>query len=207
MRERLTPRVMAIVAGLVILAVAGLSWHLAVSPQRSHAAKLDRQIAATQAKLVHSRTLVRTLRAHKAQARELRKIVRAMPASFNIPAVIHQLSHTAKLSGVDLDGITALAQAPLSGYRAAPLDVAVSGRYFQVERFLGRLRRLVQLGRRQLHANGRLYGVDGITLGQGEADLPRITATIHLKVFAYDPSAQPGTSANASASTTQGGTS
>jgi type IV pilus assembly protein PilO len=210
MRVKLTPRSLTILAGVIVFAVAVLSWPLIVSPQKSHVAKLDQQIADAQTKLLRSRALVRAQHARKAQARQLRTIARAMPANLNIPAVIHQLSRTAKLSGVTLDGITAQPLAALNGYRAAPLDVTVSGRYFEVESFLGRLRSLVQLGRRHLHATGRLYGVDGITLGQGEADLPRITTTVHLKVFAYDPSAQTDSaqaSPSASPSVTQGGAS
>ena len=88
-----------------------------------------------------------------------------------------------------LDSVTPQAATAQSGYSAVPMDVVVTGRYFGVQRFLRHLRTQAGVAGPHVHASGRLFSVDSVSLAAGEEKLPQLAATIHLNVFTYSGSA------------------
>ena len=76
-----------------------------------------------------------------------------------------------------------------------PIDVIVTGRYFGVQRFLRHLRTQAGVAGPHVHATGRLFSVDSVSLAAGDAKLPQLAATIHLNAFTYDGSAAAATPA------------
>ena len=111
--------------------------------------------------------------------------------------MLRQLLRAANRSDVRLDSVTPQAAAAKSGYSAVPINVVVTGRYFGVQRFLRELRTQAGVAGSHVHASGRLFSVDSVSLAAGEAKLPQLAATIQLNVFTYSGSAAAAAAATA----------
>ena len=185
MKDKLTPKVVAALAAVAVAAVALIGWFGLVSPQRSKAADLDQQIAETQTQLV---VLQATSPGSKQAGASARVLTRAMPESVAMPGVLRQLLRAATRADVRLDAVTPQAATTLAGYDALPMDVVVTGRYFAIQRFLHQLRTQTRVAGDRVRSSGRLFSVDTLNLAPGEAQLPQLTATVHMNAFRYSGS-------------------
>jgi hypothetical protein len=192
MKDKMTPNVVAVLGALAIAVVALIGWFALVSPQRSKATDLDRQIADARTQLVVLNANARTGSTKNVSALVL---ARAMPQRVAMPGVLRQLLRAANASDVRLDSVTPQAAAAGTGYETVPVDVVVTGRYFPIQRFLHRLRTQTRVAGDRVHASGRLFRVDTVSLAAGEDQLPQLAATIHLNVFTYSGSAVAATPA------------
>jgi hypothetical protein len=210
MKDKLTPKVVAVMAMVAIAAVALVGWFGLVSPQRSKASDLDRQIAAAKTQLAVAKATTDSSAAGKGSGASALALARAMPRQVEMAGVLRQLLGAADRSAVRLDSVTPQAAAAKSGYSAVPIDVVVTGRYVGVQQFLRELRTQAGVAGPHVHATGRLFSVDSVSLAAGAAQLPQLAATIHLNVFTYSGSAaaapatpntapEPSTSTSASA--------
>ena len=207
MKDKLTPKVVAVLAVIAIAVVALISWLGLVSPQRSKAADLDRQIADAKTQLVVANAQAHPGDGAKTTGASALVLARAMPRQVAMSAVIRQLQHSARSARVRLDSVTPQAPTTQSGYDAVPMDVIVTGRYFPIQAFLRELRTQARVAGSLVHASGRLFSVDSVSLAAGENDLPQLAATIHLNVFTYSGSAGSDMSAASVASATDPSTS
>lgn len=185
MKEKFTPKVVAALAAVAVAAVALVGWFGVVSPQRSKAAELDTRIADAKTQLVVLNT---STPSRKGGASSL-VLARAMPRSVAMSTVLRQLLRAARHADVRVDSLTPQAATAQAGYSTVPMDVVVTGRYFAVQRFLKDLRTQAGLSGSRVHASGRLFSVDSVSLAAGEDQLPQLAATIHLNVFTYSGSA------------------
>ena len=195
MKDKLTPKVVAALAMLAVAAVALVGWFGLVSPQRSTASDLDRQIGEAQTQLAVARSTTDSGAGGKASGASALALARAMPERVEMAAVLRQLHRAANRTDVRLDSVTPQAAATQSGYSAVPMDVVVTGRYFGVQRFLRHLRTQAGVAGPHVHAAGRLFSVDSVSLAAGDKKLPQLAATIHLNVFTYNGSAAAATPA------------
>jgi Tfp pilus assembly protein PilO len=193
MKDKLTPKVVAALAAVAVAAVALIGWFGLVSPQRSKTSDLDRQIAETQTQLAVAKADAGS-GSGKTGASAL-VLARAMPQRVGMPGVLRQLLRAANRSDVRLDSVTPAAATAGTGYETVPMDIAVTGRYFAIQSFLHRLRTQTRVVGDRVHASGRLFNVETVNLAAGEAELPQLTATIHLNAFTYSGSAAAATSA------------
>jgi hypothetical protein len=205
MKDKLTPRVVAALAAAAVALVALIGWLGLVSPQHSKASKLDREIADAKTQLVVAKANAHPRAGGKASGVSGLVLARAMPQQVAMSGVMRQLQRAANRAGVRLDSITPQAPTTQSGYDAVPMDVVVTGRYFTIQAFLRELRTQARVAGSRVHASGRLFSVDSVTLAAGEDQLPQLAATIHLNVFTYSGSA--GTSASSPATSTASGSS
>jgi len=194
------------VLGVIILAVA--VWFLVLQPIRSDIASTDQEIESmrarlqtAQAKLAQAEVKRQEAKYNQARLLELAKMV---PESEEIPSLIVELEDVARQSGVNLSSITPGEPAELSGIpaRYVPVDLQVSGSYFDLGDFVYRLERMV--GR-----PGRLLAVKTINLevksGEGEVSpgqSPKLQATITVYAFAAGETASTSGSAAAGATGT-----
>jgi hypothetical protein len=210
MKDKLTPKVVAVLAIVAIAAVALVGWFALVSPQRSTASDLDRQIAAAKTQLAVAKATTDSRAAGKGSSASALALARAMPRQVDMAGVLRQLLGAADRSDVQLASVTPQAAAAKSGYSAVPIDVVVNGRYFGVQQFLRELRTQAGVAGPHVRASGRLFSVDSVNLAAADAKLPQLAATIHLNVFTYSGSAAaaapatprtaPGSSTSTSAS-------
>jgi hypothetical protein len=196
--------VVAALAAVAIAAVALMGWFAFVSPQQSKASGLDRQIADAKTQLV---ALDANARIGSTKSASALVLARAMPQAMAMPGVLRQLLRAANGSKVRLDSVTPQAATAGAGYQTVPMDIVVTGRYFPIQRFLHRLRTQTRVAGDRVHASGRLFSVDGVSLAAGENQLPQLAATIHLKVFTYSGSAAAAVPATTPAATPDSSTS
>jgi hypothetical protein len=201
MKDKLTPKVVAGSAVAAIVVVALIGWFGFVSPQHSKAAKLDREITDAKTQLIVAKANAHPRVGAKASGPSALVLARAMPQQVAMSNVMRQLQRAAKRAGVRLDSITPQAATTQSGYSAVPMAVVVTGRYFTIQAFLRELRTQAGVAGSRVHASGRLFNVDSVSLAAGEDQLPQLAATIQLNVFTYSgstASATPPTTATAS---------
>jgi Tfp pilus assembly protein PilO len=208
MKDKLTPKVVGALTAVAVVAVALIGWFGLVSPQRSDASSLDRQIQEAKTQLIVAKSQAKPAQRAKAAASE-RTLARAMPRRVAMAGVLRQLVRVSKRTGVQLDGVTPQAATSLTSYEAVPMDVKVSGRYLPIQRFLHRLRVQAGVAGDHVHAKGRLFSVESINLAADE-ELPRLTATIHMNAFVYgkdasSPAPVTTTDAPTSSATAAGG--
>jgi hypothetical protein len=189
MKDKLTPKVVAVLAAAAIVAVALIGWFGFVSPQRSKAAELDSRIADAKTQLVVLKAGGRSSSGSPTVGASALVLARAMPRSVAMSTVLRQLLRAARHADVRLDSVTPQATTVQSGYSTVPMDIVVTGRYFAVQRFLKELRTQAGLSGSRVRASGRLFSVDSVSLAAGEDQLPQLAATIHLNVFTYNGSA------------------
>jgi hypothetical protein len=201
MKEKLTPKVVAVLAMVAVAAVALVGWFGLVSPQRSKASDLDRQIALAKTQLAVAKATTDAGAGGKGSGASAPALARAMPQQVEMSAVLRQLLRAAGGSGVSLDSVTPQTAAAKSGYSAVPISVVVTGRYFGVQQFLRELRTQAGVAGPHVRASGRLFSVDSVSLAAGEAKLPQLAATIQLNVFTYSGSAAAAAPATATTAT------
>ena len=179
MKDKLTPKVVAALAAAAVAAVALIGWFGLVSPQRSKAAE-PRQPDRRRADPARRRSRPRRRPAGRAKvARPPAVLTRAMPQSVAMSTVLRQLQRAARQAGVRLDSVTPQACDRAAGLLTVSDGRRRHGRYFAVQRFLKRLRMQAGVSGHGVHASGRLFSVDSVSLAADEAQLPQLAATIH----------------------------
>jgi Tfp pilus assembly protein PilO len=164
----------------VVVGIAGVL--LAVLPQQSKAAKLSKEYAAAEAKLLamHGRQRGPVIR-----AADLFQLSRAMPDTTDMPGVVLDLARAAGASSVTLTSIQPGANVPQpDGAVAVPIRVVVDGNWRGVTSFIRMLRRDVTVKGSKLSASGRLFVVDSVQIVSG-AGTSEVEATLNANVFSY----------------------
>jgi len=182
-----TPAKLGLLAGAVLIAlVAG--WFLVVSPKRSEATKLQRQIDDTQAQIAAaeaSRSQPQPSVPAAIRVADLFRLSRAMPDRTDIPGVLLQLSHVADETGVEFESITPHDPTALGSYQQIPIDLVFEGRFYDLSDFLYRLRNLVAVHDGVLNATGRLFSVNSISFDQGTLQFPQVKATLSVSAYVF----------------------
>jgi Tfp pilus assembly protein PilO len=188
-------KLVAIGAGVLAVLILGGGWFLLVSPKRTKAADLQAQIDTTQSQIAIALAQSHTAsgRADRVRVADLYRLSRAMPDRVDIAGVLLDLGRAADRAGVKLSSITPqAAAAPTGGYESVPIRVEFQGRYEQLTKLLGYLRRLVTVRNGSLSAGGRLIGVDSVSFAAGEAGLPQVKASLALEAYVFSPTAPAG---------------
>jgi Tfp pilus assembly protein PilO len=170
--------------GLLVYALAG--YFLLISPQRSKAAELKKEAAATQQQIEQYRVLAAQAKATPPiRVAELFRLTKAMPDSIDMPGVLLELSRVARDSGIEFDSISPQGPSVASGYSSFPITLEFDGNYYELADFLFRLRSLVRVHAGHLDSQGRLFVVDTISFSESEHSFPRIKASLQVHAFVY----------------------
>lgn len=198
MKKKLSPAVLhGVIAAVVIVVVAVAGYLFLIGPQRSKASSLERQINDTQAQIERNRLLS----AGEGHNKPLRvagiyRLTRAVPDSVGMPDMILELDHTAAASGINFQAITPGAAVQLNGYQVLPIDVEFIGNFYDLSKFLYRLRNLVHVRHGKLDATGRLFTVDKLSFAEGEKKFPQIDAHLTVDAFVFGGTVAPPTPAS-----------
>ena len=211
----LSPRVLGAGAAALVLLVALIGWFAVVSPQRSKADKLDTQIAEQQTSLASAEALIKqTKAAQRKQQKALKALEVALPQTLQMPSLLRQVQALAAGSGVTLNSFTpstALATTAF-GYEAVPIQLAVTGRYAAIQKFMHDLRLHAGKSKGRVNAKGRLFSVDslgltpgGVTPGASDAKASALvlSATIAMNAFVYSGVPAPVAVSTTETSTTE----
>jgi hypothetical protein len=112
-----------------------------------------------------------------------------------MPGIVLELNSIASAAGISFEKIEPQPPVPgVSGYWAVPIKVSFQGNYYDLVDFLYRLRTLVSVKEGVLDASGRLFTLDSIGLGQGDAGFPQIRADFTVSAYVFGTQPAPGTS-------------
>jgi hypothetical protein len=185
-KRKLSPAATAAIgaAGVLVIALAG--WFLLISPQRSRAADLDKQIADVEAQISTARSAqMEATNFEPIRAADLFRLTKAMPADNDMAGVLLELSRVAGETGIVFESIIPGATSPAGTFRVQPIDVVFNGDFYSLSDFLYRLRNLVAVQKGRLIANGRLFAVDKLQFIEGDRGFPHIKAVLTVSAFLY----------------------
>lgn len=171
----------------VIAAVALLVLSVAiVLPQGGRVERAEGELAAAQVELSGLQDEVSALEAFAASgvgAASLAEIQEELPTESNLPELFETLREAARVSGVELSGISPglPAVAPSGAASVIPLGITVEGTYFTLASFLWELEHLDRLAR-----------VNGMSITP-QSDGGRLSMQLSAEVYTTDTNAGPGT--------------
>jgi hypothetical protein len=182
----LDTRVLALIAGLCILAYGAAGYFLVVSPKKGEAHRLDEEIASATVELMNARA------ADDAQddtqpiaVADIFRLATAMPSAPDMPGILLELSRIADETGIRFKSITPEAAAVVGQYTVVPIDVTFDGSFYSLSDFLFRLRTLVSVRRGELHASGRLFSVESVDFSEADSGFPTLGAALKLQAYVY----------------------
>lgn len=184
----LSPRALGALAGGAVLVYAIAAWFLFVSPKRSEASRLESDIAAAEIRLAQAKAGASRPQAAGGTVSDVLRLAKAMPESGDQPGMVLELSRLASSTKVTLRSISTQLTVAASGTPTAiPIVVTVGGSFFEITRFLQRVRTLVTVRRGELRATGRLFTVQNVDLVESATDgFPMLDATVTLNAYVYD---------------------
>jgi Tfp pilus assembly protein PilO len=182
------PKVLAaVVLGAVVL-IAAVSWIALIGPERSKATKLDGQITSVQSQIDQRKAALATPKVDvHVRASDVFRLTRAMPDTTDMSGIILELNKVASGHKLTFSSLQPGAQVTRSGFNVQPLTVVVQGRFGEVSGFLGDLRTLVKVKKRQLAATGRLFAVDSVDFSapDNKKTYPNVKATLTVDAFMF----------------------
>ena len=184
----MSPRAQIAVAGVAVLVFAAVLWLLLVSPKRSAATDAEARLVDAELRLVDAQSAANRTRGSGSPVVDVFRLAKAMPASTDQPGLVLELTKLADRSGVTLRTITP--DAPLSavgGPTLIPVVVSVTGSFASITRFLRNTRELVRVRHGNIHAKGRLFTVESVSLVESVTHrFPKLDATVSLNAYVYD---------------------
>ena len=194
---------------IIVLVVVGLIAYLAlgylllISPQRSKASDLKKQVADTEAQINQYRTLsAQAKAAAPIRVADLFRLEKAMPNEVDMAGIVLELSRIAGDTGIEFESITPQGIVAAPGYQVLPVSLVFDGNYFELSDFLYRLRSLVRVRTGRLASSGRLFIVDAISFAESEKSFPRIQAALVVNAYVYGDAPVPGAAPPAAAPAT-----
>lgn len=192
-------------AAVLLLVVAG-GWFGIISPKRDKAADLEKQVVAAQAELAQKRAeLARPSAAVRIRANDLYRLSKALPGSVDAAGVLLDVDRLAKSNKLTFLALTPTAAFAGVGFVQQPYGIELEGRFANVSRFLGDLRRLVVVKKKRLDVRGRVYSIDKVDLAEPNSNLkfPTVKASLTISAFSYVPGAgTPGEPSSSTSSST-----
>jgi type IV pilus assembly protein PilO len=207
-RTRKWSMLTALVAALVLIA----GWFLLVSPNRASADDLRAQAATQQntnagltAKLQQLKQQQKGVPAEQAKIADIQQRIPANPA---LPSLVRSLSSMAISAGVSIATLTPTTPVPSavttavgaiapdgSSLQVIGLTVQVTGSYYNIERFLGKVETL----KRALLVTGVTLNVDAVAPASGAATTtavagssPNLVAVLSIRAFMVSSALAPG---------------
>lgn len=180
-------KIALIVLGLVVYAAGG--YFLLVGKQSAKAAEVKEQVAQVEAKITEARIASRRAaaapEAEEVRVADLFRLTKAMPDQADMTGLLLELTKVARDTGIEFESIVPGAALPETGFQVVPIDLVFQGDFYDLADFLYRTRTLVVVQDGALHARGRLFNVEKIEFGEGEAHFPSIRASLRLEAYVY----------------------
>jgi Tfp pilus assembly protein PilO len=209
MKRKLPPKYVpaAVGAGLLLFALVG--WLAVVRPQQTKAASLSKEIESVQFQITQNRLLARPRTTQVAvRLADLFRLTKAMPNDSDMPGILLELNRVAGQSGITFESITPQGEVATPTYRMVPIEVVLTGNYYELSDMLYRLRNLVEVHEGELAATGRLFTIDAMHFVESsEKRFPFLEATMTVNAFIYGgagvagaPPTQPSTTPSESPS-------
>lgn len=188
--KRDVPIVAVVAPALLIVALVG--YFLLVKPKQDESGRLAGEIAELEDKV--NRALLAQRDTDKPAAPTIRvadlfQLTKAMPDRTDMPGIVLELDSVAAEAGVHFASIAPTALIPGTGFSKVPINLTFEGNYYDLTDFLFRLRNLVIVRDGQLEADGRLFGLDSLSMQIGPQGFPEIQAGLTVTAYVYSPAA------------------
>ena len=195
---------------VLILALAGAYYALALKPERQQATALNTAIAGQRQALATAQSNYAAGRAAqasiKASAPEWAALSKAVPNTSDIPELLRVLERKANAVHVQMQAITlsdspgstaatsAATPAPSTdGATSIPLQLTFAGGYTALHNLVHRLDGLVVVSGGKVHATGPLLSIGSVSLSKAPKLTVQLTATIYqLSATTAADAATPG---------------
>ena len=174
-----------VAVGVTLAAIVG-GWFMMAKPKRADMRTLDTQIEAQRGELAGVSAKAAQYRAARDSLRKnpqaFRQSAKALPNRIAMSELLRTLSRTAKTTGVTMaDLSTAAGSSSTPGINSVDLSLNFNGSFLELQRFLGKLQRLVKVSKQRVAAKGRLLALNGISLTHGDEGLSaKVTATVYI---------------------------
>ena len=171
---RLKKRDKILLGTILPLAVVAIFWWFHARPASQHLSSVRSQVSATRSEVSTLQATLAELARRQpnlaAQAADELKLAKAVPDSSQIGASLVELERLAQRANVTL-GSVQIGQPTTTGLlQSTTVTMDVTGRFFDVDDFLYRLHRQVQLNRAgHVVVRGRLVATNQITMAPGSA--------------------------------------
>jgi Tfp pilus assembly protein PilO len=178
----------ALVASVLLLVLL-MGYFALISPKRSDAANLKKQVAAVQSQIDANRSSGFQQALPAVRSASVFSLTQAMPNKLDTPDVILELNTLAQESGISFDSITPQAASATTStttvdpFAAEPIQAKFTGSYYNLLAFLQRVRNLVRVQNGKLFTAGRLFDVSSVSLTQGTNGWPQVSATLTINEF------------------------
>lgn len=174
---KLSRRDTILLAVLGLALVVGGTWWFVVKPANEDAAATRDQVEQVEGQISVVRDtldrLERDSEGESARTAERLRLAKAIPRSAAVPGTIVQLQRLAKRSNVDLASVKTISRSGFGPLAGIQLEVRVDGRFFDVDDFLFRMHRMVNVNRRDKPVvKGRLLAVTAVNIDLAEEANP-----------------------------------
>lgn len=199
---KLAKRDLILLAILGVVAVLGGLWWFVIKPADSDLSARRDELAQIQSENNGLRdTVARMAGSTQSEARRAAdrlRLAKALPETTQAPAVVVQLQRLADRANVELTSIKTDSYSDYGTIRATQFEVRVTGRYFDVDDFLYRLHRQVEVNDRDRPVvGGRLFATTAVDLSLSQTLQPvaggpigkndRVVATLTVVAFSNAP--------------------
>lgn len=184
-KPRVSPGAQIALVVVLLVAVAAGGFFFVISPKRSEASDLDRQIAAVEAQIAAYRAKSQAPPPVALDVAELFRLTKAMPDRADISEVILELNRIARDTGITFQSIAPQASVPGATFQTLPISLTFDGNFYSLSDFLFRLRNLVSVHDGELQSRGRLFSVQSIAFTESTKQFPNIQAALTVNAFVY----------------------
>jgi Tfp pilus assembly protein PilO len=183
-----------LIAVVATAAAMAAFWFLALAPKREEAATLQSQIAAKETELATAQATLAGYKKSKANYGEnyatVVRLGKAVPEDDDIRSLLVQLDAEAGGAGVDFRtvevgggataGATAATPAAVgtANFESTPFKFTFKGTYENLQGFMARMERFVNLRNEKMNVTGRLLRLETVDMQVDTLGFPRIMAQI-----------------------------
>jgi hypothetical protein len=176
----MTGRDRIVIIAIATLAILGVVWLMAVSPEREQASKLDAQVSAASATLATAEGQVASARSdqerYAAAYTSVVSLGKAVPASEEVPALIYQLDQASNRKDVEFASITAgggggssasataASAAASAGFTSMGFTFVFNGTYQDLYHLFQQLNNYTVQTASGVQVSGRLLTIQGVKL-------------------------------------------
>jgi hypothetical protein len=196
-RRKVSPVAAAAIGVGIAVLLAAAGWFLLVSPQRAHAAELDKEIAAVEGEITAARAAqLQADDLEPIRAADLFRLAKAMPSDMDISGVLLELSRIARETGITFKSIIPGATGAAASFRVQPIELTFEGDFYSLSDFLYRVRSLVGVNSGRLNAKGRLFTIDKLAFTEGDDGFPQVAAALTVSAYLYGTGSTAGAPAS-----------
>ena len=176
MRLRIGAGLKLLAGAIVCVIVLVLGLFLIVFPQRNKTSEVDTEIENVETSIQAEQNRLSQLKQYEKDpeqfTRQIEVIKERIPENVELADVIEQIDHAAEEAGLDFYSFTPTIPVAAGSYYVMTCETVFNGRYFNLVEFFNHIERLP-----------RSVKVVKLVIGEADAGLPYIQATITMRVF------------------------